>query len=255
MAYENPKKEMPVGGIILKYLDRWYEQPLGAAFAKTQRAEIEALLPTLKGQRLLQLGINPGVSFESVSSIPYYISLAPDIGLKQSDLFVAGSYHALPFLPDSIDVVLMNQVLEFESDLQLVLEEIWRILVGEGQIIIMGFHSLSLWGLIWLFKKKQAQTPWRGHFHSLFEVRQALLKLNFSVLTSKTFFFRPPIQNHYLLTHLEFLEKCGSLIWPIFGAGYLLVAQKKVLKTPPLRSRWQFSELVTDRAMKPAARI
>lgn len=245
-----------MGGVILKYLDCWYEQPLGAAFAKAQQAEIELLLPQLKGTRFLQLGTNPGVNFEAISSNPYYISLAPDVGLKQSDPFVAGSYHALPFLPDSIDVVLMNQVLEFESDLQLVLEEIWRILVGEGQVVVMGFHSLSLWGLIQFFKKKPAQTPWRGHFHSLFEVRRALVNLNFNILTSKTFFFRPPIQNSYLLNGLEALEKCGAWMWPIFGAGYLIVAQKKVLGgTPPLRSRWEFSELVIDRAMKPAARV
>ncbi len=244
-----------MGGIILKYLDRWYEQPLGAAFAKTQRAEIEAILPKLRGQRLLQLGVNPGIDFASVSPIPYCISLAPDIGLKQSAPFVAGSYHALPFLPDSIDLVLMNQVLEFESDLQIVLEEIGRILVGEGYVVVIGFHSLSLWGVAQLFKRKMTQAPWCGHFHSLFEVKQALSNLNFSIVTSKTFFFRPPIQNNYLLQHLEFLEKYGALMWKAFGAGYLLVAKKKTLGTTPLRSRWEFSELVTDRAVKPAVRV
>lgn len=244
-----------MGGIILNYLDHWYEQPLGAAFAQAQQAEIEMLLPKLKGQRLLQLGFNPGVNLESKSLIPYHISLAPDMGCKQSDPFVAGSYHALPFLSESIDVVLINQVLEFESDLHLVLDEVWRILTGEGQVMIMGFHALSLWGLIRCFKNKQAPTPWRGHFHSLFEVKRALTKLNFNILNSKTFFFRPPIQNDYLLSCLEILEKCGSALWPIFGAGYWVVAQKKILATPPLRSRWQFSELVTDRAIKAATRV
>lgn len=239
-----------VAGVILKYLDHWYEQPLGIAFAKKQQHEINTLLNGLRGQRLLQLGINPGVDFQSASSIPYCISLAPDIDLKQSDPFVVGSSHALPFLPDSIDVVLMNQILESESDLQLVLQEAWRVLVAEGRVIIMGFNSISPWGLTQLLKRKHDQIPWQGHFYSPFKVRQVLLNLNFSVLTSKTFFFRPPIQNAYLLDHLEFLEKWGRFLWPAFGAGYILVAQKKVFGTTPLRSRWEFSELVIDRAMQ-----
>lgn len=237
-------------GVILKYLDHWYEQPLGIAFAKKQQDEITTLLSGLRGQRLLQLGINPGVDFQSASPIPYCISLAPDTELKQSEPFVVGSYHALPFLPDSIDVILMNQILESESDLRLVLEEAWRVLVAEGQIIIMGFNSLSLWGLVQLLKTRHNQIPWQGHFHSPFKVKQVLLNLNFSVLTSETFFFRPPVQNAYLLEHLAFLENWGKLLWPAFGAGYILVAQKKVLGTTPLRSRWQFSELVIDRAMQ-----
>jgi SAM-dependent methyltransferase len=243
-----------VTGIILKYVDKWYEQPLGAAFAKAQQSEIEAVLPHFSGQWLLQLGINPGVDLPAISPIPHSISLAPDPALKQSEPFVVGSYHALPFLSDSIDSILMNQALEFETDISLVLEEVWRILAPYGQVAIMGFNSLSSWGLIRLLKKKRDHIPWQGNFHTLFEVKWSLLNLNFTILSAKTFFFRPPCQSAYLLNHLQFLEVCGASLLPTLGAGYLIVAQKKVFGATPLHSRWQFSELLLDRAIKPTVR-
>ena len=71
------KKESLVGGIILKYLDRWYEQPLGAAFAKAQRAEIESILPNLRGQRLLQLGFKQDDICHSTEK--YWVRPSPNL--------------------------------------------------------------------------------------------------------------------------------------------------------------------------------
>jgi SAM-dependent methyltransferase len=243
-----------VGGLILKYLDRWYEQPLGAAFAQIQKNEIKALLPQLRGNRLLYLGLNPGVDLKAEEIASYYVSLTSDVALEQAEPFVVGAYHALPFLPDSIDVVLMNQVLEFESNLKHVLEEIHRILTAEGKVMIMGFNAFSLWGLIHFLKRRRDTLPWRGEFHTPFELKHALLNLKFDILVNKTFFFRPPIQNSYLLNHLKWFEKLGPFLLPQFGAGYLLIAQKKVIGLTPLRSRWQFSESVPERTIKSAAR-
>lgn len=250
-----------MGGLILKYLDRWYEQPLGAAFAQLQKSEIKNLLPQLRGNRLLYLGLNPGVDLKAEEIASYYVSLTPDVSLtpevslEQAEPFVVGTYHALPFLPDSIDVVLMNQVLEFESDLKHVLEEVHRILTAEGKVMIMGFNAFSSWGLVHLLKRRRDKLPWRGEFHTPFELKHVLLNLGFDILISKTFFFRPPIQNSYLLNHLKWFEKLGPFLLPGLGAGYLLIAQKKVIGLTPLRSRWQFSELVTERTIKSAARI
>jgi SAM-dependent methyltransferase len=243
-----------VGELILKGLDRWYKNPLGRAFAKMQRAEIDALLPQFRGRRLLQLGINPGVNLQSMLSIPYCISLLPTIDLKQSDISVVGTYQALPFLSDSLDVVLINQVLEFENELELIFEEIARVLVGGGQVVIMGFNACSLWGLVRLFKCKSAQIPWNGHFHSILKLKHALLKAGFGITLSKTFFIRPPFQNSKWLNYFEFLERGDAKIGSLLGAGYLLVGRKQVLASTPLHSRWDFSQLVIDRAVKPVAR-
>lgn len=239
----------------LKQLERWYEQPLGVAFAKMQRAEMAMLLPELKGQRLLQLGFDLGMQIESMISIPYYISLASDAALRQSEFFVVGAYDALPFLSDSMDVVLLNHVLESYTELELVLEEVARVLVPEGQVVIMGLNACSLWGLTRLFKRKKKQIPSDGYFHTLFKVKRALMNVGFNIASSKTFFIRPPIQNARLLAGLEFLEKCNLMGRAAVGAGYLVVARKQVLGVTPLQSRWDFSQLVIDRSVKPVARI
>lgn len=240
-------------GITLKQSDRWCEQPLGIAFAKMQQAEINAISQRFRGQRVLQLSVDSTVDLQLVAPTFYSVLVGSDVEIKHADPSVVASYRALPFLSDSIDIVLINHALEFENDLELIFEEIWRVLVGGGQVVVMGFNALSLWGMLHLFKRKEAQIPWGGHFYTSFQIQNLLSKVGFNISLSKTFFFRPPIKSAALLTWLECCEKYGELLFSPFGAGYLLFAEKNILGTTPLRSRWEFSELFTDRAVKQAA--
>lgn len=242
-----------MGGTILKQSDRWCEQPLGIAFAKMQQAEINAISHRFRGQRVLQLGVDSNVDLQLVAPTFYSVSVGSDLEIKQTNPSVIASCRALPFLSDSIDIVLINHILEFEKDLDLIFEEIWRVLVGGGQLVVMGFNVLSLWGIAHLFKRHEAKIPWGGHFYTLFQVENLLSKVGFNISLSKTFFFRPPIKSNALLAWLECCEKYGELLFSPFGAGYILFAEKSVLGTTPLRSRWEFSELFTDRAVKQAA--
>ena len=52
----------------------------------------------------------------------------------------------LPFEAQSVDLIVMPHTLEFTSDPHRLLREAERVLMPEGQLIILGFNSLSLWG-------------------------------------------------------------------------------------------------------------
>ncbi len=52
----------------------------------------------------------------------------------------------LPFEAQSVDLLVMPHTLEFARDPHRLLREAERVLVPEGQLIILGFNSLSLWG-------------------------------------------------------------------------------------------------------------
>jgi ubiquinone/menaquinone biosynthesis C-methylase UbiE len=52
----------------------------------------------------------------------------------------------LPFEAQSVDLIVMPHTLEFTRDPHRLLREAERVLMPEGQLIILGFNSLSLWG-------------------------------------------------------------------------------------------------------------
>jgi len=60
---------------------------------------------------------------------------------------VLGRASALPIGSDSIDAVLLPHTLEFAADPYSIVREADRVLVAEGQLIVMGFRPWSLWGL------------------------------------------------------------------------------------------------------------
>jgi SAM-dependent methyltransferase len=140
---------------------------------------------------------------------------------------------------DSLDIVVLPHVLEFSNTPHQVLREVERVLIAEGHVVILGFNPLSLWNLsrLFLFWKKQA--PWNATFLSASRVMDWLALLGFDVIHRQGYFYRPPFQNTNFMTKMGFFEKIGHRIWPKLGAGYVLVARKRVETLTPIRERWR----------------
>ena len=53
----------------------------------------------------------------------------------------------LPVVSDCIDAALLPHTLKFAPDPYAILREVDRVLVGEGQLLVLGFRPWSLWGM------------------------------------------------------------------------------------------------------------
>lgn len=53
----------------------------------------------------------------------------------------------LPFASESIDLIILPHAFEFAENPHMILREVDRVLIPEGQVIISGFNPASLWGL------------------------------------------------------------------------------------------------------------
>jgi SAM-dependent methyltransferase len=144
----------------------------------------------------------------------------------------------LPIATDSLDVVLLPHVLEFADDPHQVLREIDRVLMPEGHVVIFGFNPYSMWGLRRMLTGWRKQPPWCGHFFSQYRIRDWLALLGFEAVQSRHYFFRPPVQHHATMEHLQFVEGLGHY-WPVLGGAYLVVARKRVTTLTPIRPRWK----------------
>lgn len=228
-----------------KQLDHWFEQTPGRELLEMESQLLSHVLPRLFGYHLLQLGGPTHGNWLGHCRIPHKIYLNIEQPLHSNGSRLVADYHELPFLPDSLDVVLLPHVLEFTRHPRQILEEVYDILIPEGYVVILGFHPWSLWGLTRLFKNRK-KMPWRGKFYSSFRVRHWLSSIGYEIEDHKTLFFRPPLSNKKWLRRLLFLEATGQLLWSYLGGVYLIVAKKRVEAVTPI-----FSNSLTRRVKVP----
>jgi SAM-dependent methyltransferase len=217
---------------------------LGHRLAQCEKQILDDCLPDLFGYYLLQCGC-PEIKLEKSagnwlksSRVSFHICI--DYKSNQGVSCQSQLAH-LPMKADSLDIVVLPHVLEFSSIPHQVLRETERVLIAEGHVVILGFNPWSLWNIfrLSLFWRKHA--PWNAHFLAASRVMDWLALLGFDVVRRQGYFYQPPIQSENIINKMTFIEKLGQRFWPNFGAGYVIVARKRVETLTPIRPRWQTS--------------
>lgn len=224
---------------LLPALAQWFESELGKEYIQAEKQQLDDLLPDLFGFYLLQVGQLGNVDLLSASRVSHckVMGLLPD-DLAQEGAFQGQSW-ALPIQSDSIDVVVLPHTLDFSLYPHEVLREVERVLIPEGQVVITGFNPVSIWQFWRWALRWRKQPPWCGHFFTTLRLRDWLKLLGFDVTQKRHFFYRPPIKKKTFMQRLSFMERLGPRLWPITGAGYILVARKRVETLTPITPRWE----------------
>jgi len=220
----------------------WYASALGKRLAEREKHILDETLPDLFGYYLLQCGC-PEIQAEKgagdwLSSSRVSTRFCLDYVKNQGVNFQANLAH-LPMKSDSLDIIILPHVLDFSAEPHQVLREAERVLIAEGHVVILGFNPWSLWNISRFFLIWSKQAPWSARFFSAARVMDWLALLGFEVVQRQGYFYRPAIQSSKMSEKLEFLEKIGRRIWPNFGAGYVLVARKRVETLTPIRPKWR----------------
>src|SRR6218665_2372086 len=105
----------------------------------------------------------------------------------------------------------------------------------EGQAVICGFNSASLWGLrqrrarlIHRLGLGQLYLPTEGDFIGYLRLRDWLRLLSFEVESSRFGCYGPAVRSETMLGRFGWMERLGERCWPILGAVYFVVAVKRV---------------------------
>lgn len=222
-------------------LSQWYHSALGQQLAQTEKAQLDTILPTLFGYHLVQIGQYCDVPLLQASKVSHcsVMQTTAQPGISSvTDSYLNGLAHALPFANDSVDVVILNHVLEFSLHPHNVLREVERVLVPDGHVVIMMFNPWSLWALYRMLMYWRKSPPWCGRFISVTRSKDWLALLGFDVTRTQGCFFRPPLQQMAVMERLRWFESLGQRFCPILGGSYMLVAQKKMTTLTPIRPRW-----------------
>ena len=214
---------------------RWWESPAGRALIAAEAVLVAEALEDVFGWECLQIGAwGAGRELLAACRTRHRAVLAPP-GLS-ADADIIGRPTQLPVSGDSIDAVLLPHTLEFASDPYAIVREVDRVLVGEGQLLVLGFRPLSLWGARARFSRS-GFPPGLRRVLSERRVREWLALLGYEVFAARRYLYRSPWRGGLAAgTGADRLLRRG-LMFPLPAGAYLLKARKQVYTLTPLRPR------------------
>ena len=170
----------------------------------------------------------------------------PTLGPSATPTSVHTDPAALPFEPDSLDLLVMPYILEFHPHPHQVLREAQRVLRPEGQLLILGFNPLSLWGLRNSISHNASPGkiafPWPGNYLSVHRLKDWLKLLGFEVARGHFGCYAPPCHSEGAYRHLHWLEFAGDRWWGFAGGCYALMAVKRIPGMTLLTPNWLTTE-------------
>lgn len=223
---------------------QWFETSLGQYLLEREQAYFDQAVADIFGYNSVQIGF-PQHDFLRTNRMPFQFSagIEKNVALRAAPDF-------LPIATNSVDLVLLPHVLEFNSNPHQILREVQRILIPEGHVIISGFNPRSLWGIRRWFGSSKYDFPWRGNFIALPRLKDWLALLDFEMTAGRLCCYAPPFSQEKWLHRFNFMEAAGDRWWPISGGVYFLQAVKRVHGMRVIRPEWKES-VAARRGMAP----
>ena len=141
---------------------------------------------------------------------------------------------------------MLPHTLELSADPHATLREVQRVLVHEGKVAIAGLNPLSLWGLRqWrshLYRGLgggQPFLPEAGEFIAHWRLRDWLRLLQFELESVSFGCWRPAVRSSRRLARFAWMDRLGARWWPIFGAGYVMLAVKRTHGARLIGASWK----------------
>ena len=228
-------------------LSGWLATPPGAYVLGWELGQFDSAVEDVFGYRAVQVGL-PEVDFLRQNRIQFRFTLALEPGAA-----VAADPLQMPLESQSVDLLALPHVLECHPNPHEVLREAERVLRPEGQVVLSGFNTASLWRLRQLtpFVSKSG-APWDAHFIGLLRLRDWLRVLGFELNGGKFGCYVPPFTSQVWLERFAFMDPAGARWWPVLGGMYVVRAVKRVTGLRFVTPAWR-RERARRRALAPVA--
>jgi SAM-dependent methyltransferase len=233
-------------------LSAWWESPLGRALLAAEAELLSAALEDVFGWELLQIGAWGNARELLAGSRTRRKSLIAAAAFPCGANIIARPSQ-LPVIGDCVDAALLPHTLEFSPDPYAVLREVDRVLVGEGQLLVLGFRPWSAWGMRARWSRS-GFPPGMRRILSERLLREWLVLLGFEVIAAQRYLYLSPWSRG-----LSTGEGAGRMLrrgltYPLPAGGYLLKARKRVYALTPVRPRMREKAAVIGGLVKPTTR-
>jgi SAM-dependent methyltransferase len=208
------------------FLFSWYQTPRGKLLKGLEAKFLQRAITVSCQQTVLQIG---GLGWENefidCTLYKFYTILdAKNLGCDQARKIQAKAYR-LPLKSETVDMVIVPHLLEFDTYRFQTMREIERVLKPEGIILIMNFNPWSLWVRYQFLWEIRMADSLRGHFLGHSRVMDWLKLLNFEVTVSTSFYL-----DEFTSKHGKAISSRGSFT----ATSYAIKAIKRRYNLIPL---------------------
>ncbi len=220
-------------------LNDWFGGATGAAIVAAEQALIDELLEDSFGYNQLLLSLVPATGAGKAGRVQRQFRLGSSLQL-QSAVGVDGvcDFQHLPIESESLDVLIIQHVLEFVENPHLLMREASRVLVPRGRLVVLNFNPLSLWGLLVCAGRLRRHSIWQTHLLASRRVADLLGVLDFQVDSIDFAAHAAPLEA--LRRGAARPARPGRIQRRVpLGCSYVLSAVKHRARMNPIRPRWQ----------------
>ena len=225
-------------------LHEWFQTPPGQYLLDWERQQFDAALADVFGYHALQIGL-AGIDVLAANRMPHrWLAVTappageagppPPAAAPGRRVALVTDATALPFAEASLDLVVLPHTLELSPDPHATLREVHRVLVHEGKVAITGLNPASLWALrqyrAHLYRSMgggRLYLPESGEFIGHWRLRDWLRLLQFELEGVSFGCWRPAVRSARSLARFAWMDGLGQRWWPVFGAGYFMLAVKR----------------------------
>lgn len=202
-------------------LEDWLSTPQGQYVLQWEMRRHDLLLTNIFGFNAAQIGLSDH-DYLRANRMPFRFRCGPHAGVE-----AVADVHHLPFASNSLDLVVLPHVLEFDADPHQILREVERVLVPEGQVVVTGFNPFSLWGLNRRIRHRSSDAPWNGRYISVLRLKDWFALLGFETRAGAFGCYAPAVRQEKWLRRFSFMELAGDRWWPFAGAVYVMQGIKR----------------------------
>ncbi|MBU1235283.1 MAG: class I SAM-dependent methyltransferase [Gammaproteobacteria bacterium] len=223
----------------------WLETPQGRYVLDWEQARHDQLVADIFGFNAVQIGL-PGIDFLRTNRMPFRFRCDD----RSAAVQMRTDLHHLPLAANSVDLVVLPHMLEFDANPHQILREVERVLVPEGSVIVTGFNPYSLWGVRRGLARRDPSPPWRGRYISVSRLKDWFALLGMEPHAGVFGCYAPAVTQEKWLQRFLWLDAAGDRWWPIGGAVYMIQAIKRVPGMRLLMPKWK-DRLARAKALMP----
>ena len=218
-------------------MNAFYRSRLGQIACRILRHKVREIWPDAHGQTIVGLGYATpflkqfnAEAERVVAAMPAHMGVTHWPRGKPSKVVLAYD-ESLPFPDNSVDKLLLAHSIENTEHLRQLMREAWRILAGNGKMVIIVPSRRGFWA-------KWDRTPFGGgRPYSKGQVHTLMRDTQFEPGLHTRALYMPPFKSNYLVHTSPAWERIGRKWFPQMGGVMLIEATKQVYAAAtPLRT-------------------
>jgi SAM-dependent methyltransferase len=171
-----------------KFLFALYQTPRGKLLQTMEAKYLKRCITVSCKQNQLQIGgLDWEQDFVDCQLYRNYLILDDKIKGCADAMKVSAKAYSLPIQTESMDLVIIPHLLEFDAQRFRTMREVHRVLKPGGELVILSFNPLSPYVRFQFLWDKKIGESWRAHFVSRARVFDWLKLLNFELINTAEF--------------------------------------------------------------------